>query len=341
MIGPRTLRTALAALIGLTAAAMVLGTSAASTQAEEGVVRGRVTMASAGAVLEGAVEVELIILDGSQAAGSLKAPVRDGSYEARVPVSATRVYVPRVDYQRVDYFGDPVRFNGAERTATRDFSVYATTDQPDVLQLIQTIATVIAVDRSTGEIGVLREDVVAVKGDRVFTGGASGVTLRLPAPEGTAEASDESGSATFANGVLAVKVPVRPGEATSIITSYLVKYDPAVDRYRLRVTVPIPAESVVVRVPRDYVSGVRPVGPAEQADDQVLQDASRTVLYVVRTPARIEAGQSLVIDIDGVAGALNHHLLTEQPGAAIAAGGVLAALAVVGVLIWRRREVTP
>lgn len=328
------------------AIALVLLAGGASTRvlaqqaADEGIVRGRVTMASAGAALEGTVEVELIILDGQQAAGSVKAPVRDGSYEARVPASATRVYVPRINYQRVDYFGDPVRFNGTERTATRDFTVHATTDRPDTLQLIQTIVTVIAVDREAGEIGVLREDVVAVRGDRVFTGGASGITLRIPAPDGTTEATEEEGRGTLANGVLAVTAPVRPGEASSIITSYIVKYDPARDRYRLRVTVPVPAESVVARVPRDFVRGVRPVDPAEQADDQVLQDEARTVLHVVRTPARIEAGQSLLMDIDGVAGTLNHHPLTEQPGASIAAAAVIASVTALGVLIWRRREVS-
>ena len=62
------------------------------------------------------------------------------------------------------------------------------------------------------------------------------------------------------------------------------------------------------------------------------------LLYVVRSPARIEAGQSLVVDIDGVAETLCHHPLTEQPGASIAAAAVLAVIAGAGVLVWRRRE---
>lgn len=327
--------------LAIALALLIVGASTrglAQQPGNEGVVRGRVTMASAGASLEGVVEVELIIFDGQQAAGRVKAPVRDGAYEARLPASATRVYVPRINYERVDYFVDPVRFNGTERAATRDFTVYATTDRADMLQLIQTIVTVIAVDREAGEIGVLREDVVAITGDRIFAGGTSGITLRIPAPDGTIEATEEEGRGILANGVLAVTTPVRPGEASSIITSYIVKYDPARDRYRLRVTVPVPAESVVARVPRDFVRGVRPVAPAEQADDQVLQDEARTVLHVVRTTARIEAGQSLLMDIDGVAGTLNHHPLTEQPGASIAAAAVIAGVTALGVLIWRRRE---
>ncbi len=331
--------TTLTMLLVAVALALVSATPAAAQQAApEGVVRGRVTMASTGAALESGVQVELIILEASQAMGSVKASVTNGVYEVRVPAAEARTYVPRLNYQRVDYFGDPVRFTGGERSATRDFTVYATTDRADVLQLIQTIVTVVGIDPRQGEIGILREDVVAVTGDRVYTGGPSGITLRIPAPEGATEASDEDGGGTLANGVLSVTTPVRPGEASSIITSYLVKYDAALDRYRLRVTVPVPAQSVVARVPREFVRGVRSVAPAEQADNHVLQDDARTVLFVVRTPARIEAGQSLVVDIDGVAGRLRHHPLTEQPGASIAAAAVLAVVAATGFLVWRRRE---
>ncbi|TAJ20442.1 MAG: hypothetical protein EPO65_03730 [Dehalococcoidia bacterium] len=329
--------TAVVAAVILAAASVLMASSALAQTPDEGVVRGKVTMVSAGTVLEGAVEVELIVLEASQVTSTVKAPVTNGTYEARVPATGARTYVPRLTYQRVEYFGDPVRFTATEKAATRDFAIYATTDRADVVSLIQTIVTVVGLDRAKGEMGVLREDVVSVTGDRVYTGGASGVTLRLPAPEGTTDASDEDSRGTFANGVLALTTPIRPGEASSIITSYLVKYDPAQDRYRLRVTVPIPAQSVVARVPREFARKVRPVAPAEQVDDQVLRDDARTVLYIVRTPSRIEAGQSLLVDIDGVAGALQHHPLTEQPGVSIAAGAVLASVAAAGVFLWRRR----
>lgn len=328
---------ALVAGVLVAAASALLASPALAQPTDEGVVRGRVTMLSAGAALEGTLEVELIVLEGAQVTSAVKAPVSNGAYEARVPTTTGRTYVPRLNYQRVDYFGDPVRFTPAEKVATRDFAVYATTDRADVVSLIQTIVTVVGLDRTKGEMGLLREDVVGVTGDRVYTGGASGVTLRLPAPEGTTEASDEDSGGTFANGVLTVTTPIRPGEASSIITSYLVKYDPAYDRYRLRVTVPIPAQSVVARVPREFARRILPVAPAEQADDQVLKDEARTVLYIVRTPDRIEAGQSLLVDIDGVAGTLQHHPLTEQPGASVAAGAVTAVVAAAGVFMWRRR----
>lgn len=334
----RRLSLAVLAAALVLALALLDASPVAAQPAPEGVVRGQVTMASAGAALDGAVEVELIALEGSQIAGSVKAPVSGGVYEARVPATAARTYIPRLRYQRVDYFGDPVQFTDGAREVTRNFTVYAATEDANSLRLLQTIVTVVALDRERGELGILREDVVQVTGDRVYTGGASGITLRLPAPEGTVDASEENDAGTLANGVLAVKTPVRPGEPSSIITSYLVKYDPAVDRYRLRVTVPVPSASVVARVPREFVRAVRPVAPSEQADDQVVQDEARTVLYVVRTPGRTEAGQSLVVDIDGVAGTLYQHPLTEQPGASIAALAVLGVAGVAGLFVWRRRE---
>lgn len=328
-------------LIAVAALAVGARPAAAQQPAPEGVVHGRITMASAGAVLEGTLEVEFVILEGAQATGSVKTPAKGGIYEARVPVIESRTYVPRLNYSGVDYFGEPVRFTGSERDVTRDFTVYATTDRANSIRLVQTIVTVIGIDPQQGKLGILREDVMSLAGDRVYTGGPTGVTFRVPAPSGTTEASEEDGNGTFADGVLSITTPIRPGAAASIITStYLVKYDPAVDRYRLRVTVPVPAETVVVRVPRDYVRNVRPVAPAVKGDDQVIQDEDRTVLSVVRTPARIEAGQSLVVDIDGVAGTLRHHPLTEQPGASIAAATVLAMVAGAAALVWRRRGST-
>lgn len=330
-----------AALLALTGAFAGPSHVVAQAPASEAVVRGRVTMGSSGAGLEGAVEVELIILEGSEASGSVKTPVTNGAYELRVPAAVSRTYVPRVNYLNVNYFAEPVRFTGNEREFARDFTVYATTDRPNALRLLQTIVTVIGIDPKEGHIGLLREDVLGLAGDRVYVGGAGGVTFRIPAPTGTTEASEEDGNGTLANGVLSVTTPIRPGSAASIITStYLVKYDPAVDRYRLRVTVPVPAESIVARVPRDYVRSVRPVVPAVKGDDQVLEDKDRTVLTVVRSARRIDAGQSLLLDIDGVAGQLQHHPLTEQPGASIAAVAVLAIIGGAGVLIWRRREAT-
>lgn len=330
-----------AALLALTGAFAGVSDVVAQEPAAQAVVRGRVTMGSSGASLEGTVEVELIILEGSEAAGSVKTPVANGAYEVRVPATVSRTYVPRINYLNVNYFAEPVRFTGTEREFTRDFTVYATTDRPNALRLLETIVTVIGIDPTEGHIGLLREDVLGLAGDRVYVGGAGGVTLRIPVPTGTTEASEEDGNGTLANGVLSVTTPVRPGSAASIITStYLVKYDPAVDRYRLRVTVPVPAESVVARVPRDYVRAVRPVVPAVKGDEQVLDDEDRTVLTVVRSTRRIDAGQSLLLDIDGVAGQLQHHPLTEQPGASIAAVAVLAIIGGAGVLIWRRREAT-
>ncbi|TAK78103.1 MAG: hypothetical protein EPO16_04240 [Dehalococcoidia bacterium] len=334
----RVVSAGVAALLALASVLMIGPPHAVAQESTaDAVVRGRVTMGSSGARLEGAVEVELIILEGSEASGSVKTPVTNGAYEVRIPAAVSRTYVPRVNYLNVNYFADPIRFTGPEREFTRDITVYATTDRPNALRLIQTIVTVIGIDPKQGHIGLLREDVLGLAGDRVYIGGTGGVTLRLPAPTGTEEASEEDGNGTLANGVLSVTTPIRPGSAASIITStYLVKYDPAIDRYRLRVTVPVPAESVVARVPRDYVRAVRPVVPATKGDEQVLEDEDHTVLTVVQR-ARVDAGQSLLVDIDGVAGELQHHPLTEQPGASIAAATVLAIVGAAGALIWRRR----
>ena len=70
-------------------------------------------------------------------------------------------------------------------------------------------------------IGLLREYMVANPSDRVFVGDAgSGVTLRIPAPTGTLEATGDSaeGPFDFVLGVVTTTALVCPGRLHSIGT---------------------------------------------------------------------------------------------------------------------------
>ncbi len=121
------------------------------------------------------------------------------------------------------------------------------------------------------------------------------------------------------------------------VLGYRVQYDRTADRIRLRTTVPIATDDVIVRVPRDFVTGVRPVAPAHRIEDQVFEDAQRTVLQLVRSEGRLDAGQSVLIELDGMAGVRQRNPLTEQPGASIAVGTALLALGALGLVLARRR----
>lgn len=305
-------------------------------------VSGAITSGTEGMTVGSGVQVRLIILDQAKVVEAVTAPVSNGRYSASTRLVAGRVIVPHVTFEGVDYFGDPVPLTEATREATRDFRVYGTTREAPGLAIAASTITVVAIDRESGKIGLLREDMVANPSDRVFVGDAgSGVTLRIPAPTGTLEATGDSAEGTFAfgRGVVTTTTPIRPGRLTSIVTRYVVGYDREADRYALRLTAPLPAERLTVRVPEGYVRAVQPEGDARRAaDERLTGKAEGEVLQVVQSTGAVRPGNGIVVNLLGLSTAeLKSNPLTERRGAAVAS---LIALAIVGggtAAAWRRR----
>lgn len=299
-------------------------------------------MGTAEAVLAAGASVELIELQPSGVT-SRRAPVgTDGTYEFVVAVDPEVRYVPRIEYQGVQYFGAAIVLTAEASTVEVEaIAVYESTDVPPVLTIQETVITAIALDRARGQIGFIREDLVANPSDRAYIGGDDGITLRLPAPEGTLEAAGENADGTFAlnQGVLTTTTPIRASSATSIITRFLVEYDVVEDEYALRVTVPVEAERIVVRVPEDYARRLRPDGNARLGETETLTAASgEAVLLHTAVLEGARPGDSLVVTLDGLAIEVNHNPLAEAPGSIIAVGIALVALAAgaVATLAYRR-----
>ena len=322
-------------------------------QAATGRVTGTITSGTVGVAIADGVQVRLIVLDGSKVGDAVMAPVSGGRYAASVTLAPGRVFVPHLSYEGVDYFGDPVTFPGnadnlaeGAREANRDFLVYAVTREAPPLVIVSSTVTVVAIDRERGQIGVLREDLVANPADRVYIGDEQRVTLRIPAPTGTVEATGDNaeGTFTFERGVVTTTVPIRPGRLTSIVTRYVVGYDPRADRYALRVTAPLPTERLVVRVPEGYVRAVRPEAGARRAQDERLTGQMEgQVLQVVQSTGSVRPGGGVVVNLVGLATAVAQtNPLTEPRGAAIATALAIAIIgaAIGGVAVaarWRGR----
>jgi hypothetical protein len=303
-------------------------------------VSGTITSATVGATV-GSVQVRLIMLEGSRVVEAITATVADGRYTATAPLVAGRLLVPHATYEGIDYFADPITVAETTTEATRDFRVYATTREAPDLAIASSTITVVAIDREAGKIGLLREDMVANPGDRVFVGDASGTTLRIPAPTGTVEATGDSTEGTFAfeRGVVTTTAPIRPGRLTSIVTRYVVDYDRTADEYALRLTAPLATERLTVRVPEGFVRAVRPETGATRADDERLSGQGEgEVLQIVRSTGAVRPGGGIVVNLIGLSGpALQVNPLTQRAGAAIAS---LIALAILGggtVIAWRAR----
>ncbi|MEX2445837.1 MAG: hypothetical protein WD734_00735 [Dehalococcoidia bacterium] len=304
-------------------------------------VEGRVTSGTEGHEPAGDLTVRLVGLDEGEVAEAVEAEVRDGRYAVDAPASPGRTYIPHLVYEGVDYFAPPVAVDEAS-SATRDFLVYATTDEAPQLAITSTVVTVLAIDREQGQIGIEREDLVANPDDRVFVGDEAGVTLRIPSPEATLNASGQNadGEFTFENGVVSTTVPLRPGTLTSIVTRYLVEYDMAEDRYRLRVTAPLPTGEVRARVPVGFARAVEPGDGARRAEDEEAGRADEQAMRVAEATAPLSPGDGLLVDLVGLSGAaVQSNPLTESGGSSAA---LVAALVVIGggvtVAARRRRD---
>ncbi|MGE3856973.1 MAG: hypothetical protein AB7G21_08450 [Dehalococcoidia bacterium] len=341
MNASRLLATVLAGALAL--GALLVPLHAVGAQAAATIrVSGTIASGTEGMTVGSDVQVRLIILDQSKVVEAIDAPVTDGRYSATAPLVPGRVLVPHATFQGIDYFGDPVPLTEATREATRDFRVYGTTREATGLAIASSTITVVAIDREAGQMGLLREDMVANPGDRVFVGdAATGVTLRIPAPTGTLEATGDSAEGTFAfeRGVVTTTAPIRPGKLTSIVTRYVVGYDREADQYALRLTAPLPAERLTVRVPQGFVQAVRPEGDAQRAaDERLTGQAEGEVLQVVQSTGAVRPGGGIVVTLLGLSTAkLQVNPLTERGGAAIAS---VIALAIVGggtLAAWRWR----
>ena len=136
------------------------------------------------------------------------------------------------------------------------------------------------------------------------------------------------GEFVLEDGILTTTTPIRAQGGTSIVSRYLVTYDVADDEYVLRVTTPLPAGRLVVRVPATYVQSAEVVGAGTEGDRELFEVADnddvplRTFILENAGP-----GDSLVVRLEGLALVRNHNPIAESPGSLIA--GAIA-LVVIG-----------
>lgn len=303
-----------------------------------GRIDGTVRNGTAGAATPSALEIRLITLDGDDVIDSRTEIATDGRFTFAVDPSTSLTHVLRAVYADVPYFAEAVSLTPAAPEAERVITVYEATREPPPLSIATTTVTVVALDRASGELTLLREDIVRNPSDRVYVGDASGITYRVPAVDRVVEAGPvvDDARVRFEAGVVTAAIPLLPGE-TSIVTGYLVQYDRADDRYRLRVTTALAADRMEARVPARFVLSVDPIDGTQREEETSLR--GERALVLARSAA--DPGDSLLVDLVGLSGiARARNPLTEQPGAAIAALIALATL-VVGtfatVALGRRR----
>ncbi|MCK9487189.1 MAG: hypothetical protein M0R73_10915 [Dehalococcoidia bacterium] len=295
-----------------------------------GTISGVVNMATSGERLDASLlAVEVIILADGGVTGTKAATVQGDTYEVQVDADADLTYVPRATYDGVPYFSGAVTL-GDDKTAARDFTVYATTQDPPDLRVADTLVTVVALDRGQSQLGFIRDDLVVNPSDRVFIGsGQERITLRYPAPEDTLEVAGENADGRFEleGGVVTTTTPLRPGE-TPVVTRYLVSYDRSEDSYTLRLTAPVATARAVLRVPEGYARALTLEGDAVRGEPQVVEvSEGESVTFRVIEATDLGPGDGLVVTLDGFAPEVNSNVLTDSPQAIIA---IALALVVLG-----------
>ncbi|MCY4639573.1 MAG: hypothetical protein OXC94_04445 [Chloroflexi bacterium] len=272
-----------------------------------------VVSGTAGEDLAEAIEVELITLGEAASVGVERASAPGGRAEFSVPTDPMLTHVPRVRYQGVQYFGDPVLLSPELPAAEVSVRVFERAQEPPPLSIRETTVTVLALDRAAAELTLVREDLVENPSDRVYVGPPpSGVTLRLPLPERTLDASglNEEGSFQLGSGTLDASLPLRPG-ITPVVTTYRVGYDPARDGYRLRVTAPLPTARVEVLVPDRFVEELAPLDAAEHGPAAQLEGE---LALVARRGEAARAGEGTLVELRGLAGSTASNPLTDGRG---------------------------
>ena len=315
----------------LAAIAALAASPTAAQEAPDGRISGTVSAGTAGAELDG-LTARLVVLEDAAVVGDEQTAVRDGRFAFTVPATVRRTYLVAIRYQGVQYITPPVVLSPDQPDTTVDLTLFDTTNEAPDLRILETIVTVVALDRSTGELWLQREDVVSLPGDRVFVGDESGVTLRIPAPEGAVEV--EGGK--LEGEVISISMPLRPGDRNAIVTTYAVRYDLATDEYRLRVTAPVRTDRIELRVPAGYVQRLEPLKGAPAGEAMELPELDDVSFEVVSLETLTEPGRGLLVDLVGLSGTQITHPLTEQPGSAIATVAALAVIAGSAVMRLRR-----
>ncbi len=335
MIAARAPRAALA-LLALLLGAVILGAPAAG-QRPDGEILGRLVQGSAGAPVPDGVTVQLIIVG---APGGLQSArtVSDagGAFRFEVAADLDLSYIVAVQHHGLQYLSPPQLLSPELPTAEVELTLYELTSDPPELRIESTVVTLLALDRAAAQLTFERIDEVLNAADRVYVAGdegeGGGPTLRLPLPDGVAEASGD-GDFAVEGGVIASRAALWPGLST-VVTRYVVGYDRGEDAYTLRVTAPLATGRMEIEVPTRFIQGLEPLGESERADSREV--SGEPVDVVARGEAR--PGESLSVRIEGLSGRNASNPLTDRGGAL---AGVLLALAVSGggaLLLLRARR---
>ena len=318
---------ALAALALLAACVAALALLAAPATAQPtGRIEGVVRQGTAGAPAIDAVAVRLLTLGADGAASATReTTTRGGRFAFGVAADPALSYVVSTTHAGLAYLAPPVLLDAALPTAEVEIVVHETTREPPPLTIARTLVTVVALDRANARLELVREDELRHAGDRVYLGGADGVTLRLPLPDGAADAGGAGGEGEYRveDGALALAAPLRPGAAT-LVTRYAVGYDRARDAHALRIAAPLPTARMEIDVPTRFADDIEPLAGSRRGGDR---DDGGERIRRIALEGEARAGESAGVLLSGLSG---RNAANPLAGGRGALAGLALAIAILG-----------
>ena len=285
----------------------------AGGQSTDGEIRGRLAQGTAGAPALDSIPVQLIILGGASGLETADTVSGEGgAFRFEVPADPQRTYVVRVEHQGVQYLSPPLLLSRELPTIEIELTLFeATSERPD-LRIESTLVTLLALDRTTTQLTIERVDEVTNLGDRIYVGDETGVTLRLPLPEGVVGASGAGTDSGFAieGGVLAGTTALRPGADHG---RHALRRRLRSRRGRLQPAHHRAARDgrMEIEVPARFIQDLKPLDASEHADSREV--SGERVEVITRPAAR--PGESVSVRLEGLSGRNASNPLAGKGGA--------------------------
>ena len=195
-------------------------------------------------------------------------------------------YLLTAQYSGVDYFSDPLTFDGIKPTLPATITVYETTTDAAALKVSQTH---LIVDIRQGAFNIVQIVVVQNVGDRTVVRGTNNATFALPVLRGAQniqfDRQDEDQTTIRGDGVLTYTLPFFPGN-DQIVYNYTVPFTPPTYQLNLK----MPYDSGVVRL---LVADVGETIESAQFPGQSPFQAQNGQKFILNVAQNVKAGTVL------------------------------------------------
>lgn len=330
---------------------MVAAQDAAGLPAGEGTITGTVLNATTG---EPAADIEVMLGAFTSEDGTSTVPTMVGSATAMtdqsgayvfegVSVDPSVVYAASANYRSVPYSSDMIRFpeDGSTTSQSRDLTIYETTVEPTNLSISSRGLILAGVNSSLGEINIVDVTTLDLEGNEALAPDDQGRTVEFSIPRNASSVAPfpasgfEFGTPEVEGATLFASAPLKPG-TTSATIGYTIPYTD--DSLTIELQSAYAMDSLRIMVPLNTPGieeglTVNGAGLTFEGETQVGEQT-----YQLWTATDVGPGTRMRISYVSLpASQVSPNTLSKMQPTILAIVAALAAAAVVGFIVHRRR----